>query len=53
MLFRKEVVVKEEEVIVDGDNKKCPKCGEMIPKDWITHKFKSDGSKCGYNFEEG
>ncbi len=34
----------------DGLMKICPKCGEKVHKDWPEHKFKKDGSKCGFKF---
>ena len=32
------------------NTKKCPSCGEMVPKGFKKHLYTKDGSKCGYEF---
>ena len=36
--------------VINPDKKVCPKCNEIINKNWTKHEYKKDGEICGYTF---
>jgi ribosomal protein S27AE len=38
--------------VIIKKTKECPNCGEKVPSTWDAHKFKTDGTKCGYVWGE-
>ena len=44
---------KKVEVKQDNPNfKVCPGCGELVRKGWNIHNYKSNGERCGYDFNK-